>query len=312
MKLRIQRSEHITFDAPVREHHLEWRCVPWDDAGQCLQQLELTCTPTAALASHRDCFGNQVHRTALLGAHDGLGLRMEAEVETRIEDPFAFDPVPPEREREWIGNALREAPRLWDLVLSRNAASPLLEALMAGESPVDLGLEAAVAEGLPAPRPGSPIFVTLQEANTWIATTCPRTDTDGTETDADTEPEPREPSADRPLRQATGSPTELALLLLAVARGWGLPARLVSGYRYRQADQAPVASETELHHWAEVLVPGAGWRGFDPACGQVADGTYVRLGVGREVGDLLGLRQSWKGEGGLGEWRTEILVERLA
>jgi len=311
MRLRIQRSEHIVFDAPVREHHLEWRCAPWDDAGQRLLGLDVTCTPAAALASHRDCFGNQVHRTALLGAHDGLSLTMATEVETMLEDPLAFEPVPPEREREWIGSALREAPRLWDLVLSRNAASPLLEALMAGESPADLGVDAAVAEGLPAPHSGSPIFASLQDANRWIAATCPPTGAGNAETDADTEPASPEPRADRPLRQATDSPAELALLLLAVARSWGLPARLVSGYRYRETDQAPAASETALHHWAEVLVPGAGWRGFDPRCAQVADGTYVRLAVGRDLGDLLGLRQSWKGEGGLGERRTEILVERV-
>lgn len=294
MKLRIHRREHIAFDAPVREHHLEWRCAPWDDAGQRLLGLAVTCTPAAELASHRDCFGNQVHRTALLGAHDGLVLGMEATVETRLDDPFAFQPVPPEREREWLAGSLREAPRLWDLVLHRNAAAPLLDALLAGEAAADLGVDTDVAEGLPVPRTGAPLFAQLQDANSWISAACtPAAEAPGADT---------APAADRPLREAAGSPTELALLLIAIARAWGLPARLVSGYR---AD----APQPALCHWAEVLVPGAGWRGFDPAAGRVADGAYVRQAVGRNPDDLRALRQSWQGEAAGCEARTEIRVE---
>ena len=311
MKLRIQRIDHLAFDAPVREHHLEWRCAPWDDAGQRLHRLVLSCRPEAVLASHRDCFGNQVHRTELLGAHTGLSLQMEAEVATLIEDPFAFDPVPPERERDWLANALREAPRLWDLVLARNAASPLLEALAAGESPADLGVDAAVAEGLPVPSTGRPLFDQLQDANAWIAASCASRQIDDVHPEhTGAEPGAKVPAADQPLRHAAGSVTELALLLLAVARGWGLPARLVSGYRYREADQGSSTATDGVDHWAEVLVPGAGWRGFDPAFGQVADGTYVRLAVGRHADDLGGMRQSWKGEGNRREQRTEIRVQR--
>jgi transglutaminase-like putative cysteine protease len=311
MKLRIHRSEQIAFDGPVREHHLEWRCAPWDDAGQRLHRLELSCQPVAALASHRDCFGNQVHRTALLGAHDGLTLHMEAEVETQLDDPFDFKPVPLEREREWLRNALREAPRLWDLVLARNAASPLLDALMNGDSAADLGVHAAVADGLPVPGAGTALFASLQAANSWIGATCATTDPADMDADDGAEAAARGPSADTPLRSAAGSTTELALLMLAVARGWGLPARLVSGYRHAATGSGHSTAHAGLHYWAEVLVPGAGWRGFDPALGRLADGAYVRLAVGRDAGDLQGLRQSWKGEGGLGEARTEILVESL-
>jgi transglutaminase-like putative cysteine protease len=315
MRLRIRRREHIAFDAPVREHHLEWRCAPWDDAGQRLHRLELTCTPAAGLASHRDCFGNQVHRTAVLGAHEALVLDMEAEVETLVEDPFAFASVPPEREREWIGNALREAPRLWDLVLHRNAAAPLLDALLAGESPSDLGVDAAVAEDMPVLRTGTPLFAQLQDATSWIAATCTLTKAAVGEQDDDGTPD-APPVADAPLRQAAGSAAELALLLVAVARGWNLPARLVSGYLFTPANADSCEGRGEpgsgLHHWAEVLVPGAGWRGFDPAIGQVADGAYVRQSVGREAADLRGLRQSFKGEARPCERRTEVHIEPVA
>lgn len=319
MKLRIERRERIAFDAPVREHHLEWRCAPWDDAGQRLLRCDVACEPAATLASHRDCFGNQVHRTALLSTHDGLVLSMQAEVETLLDDPYAVEPVALERERAWIADSLHQAPRLWDLVLHRDAAAPLLEALLVGEAPADVGVPADMAEGLPLLRPNVALFVQLQDATTWITAGCTVADAPAGagETAADAIAPVAEPSAARVLQSATGTAAELALLLMALARGWGLPARLVAGYVYTGAAAEPVSAESGvcglpggLHHWAEVLVPGAGWRGFDPARGQVADAAYARLAVGRDCADLRPLRQSWKGEGRLGACTTELRIER--
>ncbi|WP_295881842.1 transglutaminase family protein [uncultured Thiohalocapsa sp.] len=287
MRFRIHRSVAIRCPAPVREHHLEWRCAPWDDAGQRLHRLAVTCTPQVDMASHRDCFGNQVHRTALLGAHDGLLLAMDADVETLLDDPFACERIEPAREREWISASLREAPRLWDLVLHRDAASPLLQALVDGADATELGVDARMADALPVLRPGVALFAQLQDANTWLTGTCAslRLDVTAGATAEDA-------SADRPLREARGTPAELAMTLAALARSWGLPARLVSGYH----SEPPAADGAGLHHWAEVLVPGAGWRGLDPSAGRVADAAYVRLAVGRTCQDLRPLRQSWQGE----------------
>ena len=53
----------------------------------------------------------------------------------------------------------------------------------------------------------------------------------------------------------------------------GLAARFVSGYSMHHPEEV---SEHELHAWAEVYLPGAGWRGYDPSLGlAVADGHVV-------------------------------------
>ena len=83
-------------------------------------------------------------------------------------------------------------------------------------------------------------------------------------------------------------------MLIAIVRSWGFPARYVMGY---QDPGYLLGSEQATHAWAEVLVPGAGWRGFDATNGLLADHTYVRVAVGRDNGDAAPQRGSFKGDG---------------
>ena len=81
--------------------------------------------------------------------------------------------------------------------------------------------------------------------------------------------------------------------LISLARAWGTPARFVRGYRdpgYTEDDDAEA-----MHAWAEILVPGAGWRGLDPETGLVINDTYVTIACGRDALDCPPLRWSCKG-----------------
>ncbi len=74
--------------------------------------------------------------------------------------------------------------------------------------------------------------------------------------------------AGRTLRERVGSCRDLAMLMIECCRCVGLPSRFVSGYHL--VDPAP--EKYDLHAWAEVYLPGAGWRGFDPSgCGAIND-----------------------------------------
>ena len=79
--------------------------------------------------------------------------------------------------------------------------------------------------------------------------------------------------AGRTLRERVGSCRDLAWLMVESSRTVGLPARFVSGYHL--ADPAP--DNYDLHAWAEVYLPGAGWRGFDPSAGQEINDRYIVL-----------------------------------
>ena len=79
--------------------------------------------------------------------------------------------------------------------------------------------------------------------------------------------------ASRTLRERVGSCRDLAMLMVEACRSVGIPSRFVSGYHFED----PLQNEFDLHAWAELYIPGAGWRGFDPSGKGLIDERYLTL-----------------------------------
>jgi transglutaminase-like putative cysteine protease len=75
------------------------------------------------------------------------------------------------------------------------------------------------------------------------------------------------------LEGGRGTCLDLAVLFMEACRAMGLAARFVSGYALNEGRSEDFA----LHAWAEVYLPGAGWRGFDPSQGGAAAERHVVL-----------------------------------
>lgn len=82
------------------------------------------------------------------------------------------------------------------------------------------------------------------------------------------------------LASKSGSCRDFAALFIEACRALGLASRFVSGYLFIFAP-ASAPGNAATHAWAEVYLPGAGWKGFDPTSGEVTGNKHIAVAVAR-------------------------------
>lgn len=273
MRYLIEHETILEYPHTVREHHIELRLAPRSDVHQQVLSCSIETEPAAELATYTDYFGNRVDYFCVIPPHTRLITRLKSEVDTVKENPFNFEPVPPAEEQEWLHKAIRSAPPMNDFVLHRSHLTPTA-----------MKLAEAITQAFPRRDKERPLLDSLLVLLAWVSSVLEyrsgSTEVHGSLTAA--------------VAQGGGVCQDFAHLFITVARSWGIPARYVMGYLDPGVSQTGATLTT--HAWAEALVPGAGWIGFDATHNLLTNDHYVAVAVGRDSYDAAPQRGSYKGE----------------
>jgi transglutaminase-like putative cysteine protease len=95
------------------------------------------------------------------------------------------------------------------------------------------------------------------------------------------------------LEARCGTCRDLTVLFCAAARARGIPARFVSGYER----EASIQDRPYMHAWAEVYLPGGGWRGFDPSQGLAVATSHVAVAAAADPAMAAPVSGTYRGPG---------------
>ena len=241
---RYDYSKSVGFSA----HALYLR--PRETPRQRLHSFELKISPDARVVATRDMQENPLDWAyfPVESRCATLEFRTEFFVETLDTNPFDFLLKP----------AALTFPFEYDFA-EKFALAPCLT------PPLDPApLQSWLAQHLPNPPKETVSFIT--ELNTAVHRSLQytRRDAAGIQSSTDT------------LNLGSGSCRDYAVLFIELCRLQGLAARFVSGYLYEPppADGSPPLPPA-MHAWAEVYLPGAGWRGLDPTHAVLCDDAFI-------------------------------------
>jgi transglutaminase-like putative cysteine protease len=119
--------------------------------------------------------------------------------------------------------------------------------------------------------------------------------------------EPGVQTASTTLARASGSCRDYAFLFMEAARCLNLAARFVSGYLHAPPSTVNYGA---THAWAEVFLPGAGWKGFDPTLGTLVGAEHIAVAVARSPESVPPIAGTFTGPPGgsldVGVWVTPL------
>lgn len=282
LRYKILHRTYYNFSASVQLGAHTLRLRPREDHELRIASSLLTITPEASLRWHRDVEGNSVAIARFESPARQLVIESEAIVEQFNQAPLDF------LVEEYAIN-YPFAYRPEDGVL----LAPYMQ--LAGQTDRPL-LDAWLAKVW---QTGERIqtYALLQRLAAHIHTVLAY----------QLREEPGVQSVTDTLERGTGSCRDSAYLFIEAARRLGLAARFVSGYLHAPPSAINFGA---THAWAEVFLPGAGWKGFDPTIGDIVGTSHIAVAVARLPESVPPIAGSFIGPPGtrmdVGVWVTQL------
>ncbi|WP_457640291.1 transglutaminase-like domain-containing protein [Persephonella sp.] len=246
---------HNTYTETVKEAIFDLLVLPAEDKNQQVVNFSVKSLPDEPVFMYKNLFGFNVVRIRTSKPFNEFRFQMEATVDVKEQNPFDFTGLPLEKELEILQS---DSFRIENFLFLRKTRYTSV-------SPKN-------KKKFLKYKKDRPVFEYLMELNSYIhsmITYCT------VSTDVYT-------VADQVFEIERGVCQDFAHAFIAVARENGIPARYVSGYLNQGKGYV---GDMFMHAWVEALIPGVGWKGFDPTNNLLVEHNYIKVAHGEDYSD---------------------------
>jgi uncharacterized protein (DUF2126 family)/transglutaminase-like putative cysteine protease len=256
----IEHRTTYRFDRPIQIHPHVVRLRPAPHCRTPILAYSLRVNPSEHFVNwQQDPFGNFMARLVFPEPAKVLDITVDLIADLTVINPFDF----------FVEESAKAFPFAYEPQLAKD-----LEPYLQPDGPVGPELTKWLS-GVRSPDSGTAIADFLVELNRRLYNDIAYS----------IRMEPGVQTPEDTLARGIGSCRDTGWLLVDTLRRLGLAARFVSGYlvqltsdqRSLSGADGPTADFTDLHAWAEVFIPGAGWVGLDPTSGLFAGEGHIPL-----------------------------------
>lgn len=281
MKFHIKHEISWQYDRPVFIEPMTIRLRPQCDGSLNLLNWQLTLNPQPVATSHSlDALGNTVSVAWFSEKHERLNLTALSTVETIRANPFDY--LLPSGQSEQLPLRYDEAaqnclmPYCCRSTVADDRVGEWANRLAAANTSVQAFLSALVGAMF------EDFEMTIREDGPAMA--------------------PEETFETR-----RGACRDIAVVFIDACRSMGIASRFASGYAFEPDREG----FNELHAWAEVYLPGVGWRGYDPTMGLAVADRHVLLASAPEPDGAAPTTGSYRGTGVESTIEHSVKVQEL-
>jgi transglutaminase-like putative cysteine protease len=268
VRLSIDHQTGFRYASPVKSSYNEARMTPAATEHQTIWSSRVSIEPAAWSFSYTDYWGTRVTTFELHEPHERLTVHAQAVVDTRGDD-LAWD-----TERRVARHDLG-----WPALRDRGVIDQMAEYLTTcwrTAAPAELAARAAEVADQPPRLAGLDVCALVRSHLTYE-----QGSTQVTSSAADV------------WELGRGVCQDFSQVALGALRSIGLPARYVSGYLHPGPREPNTTVTGESHSWVEWWC--GTWVAYDPTLGRRLTDSYVRVGHGRDYGDVAPLRGTYSG-----------------